>query len=57
MPSQRLTLEKIEHNEGMDFLLADAVIAIHGWDNREFSLTDFEKRRLAVMEKMKNVLK
>lgn len=47
-------LQKLRENEGMDFLLADAIINIKGWDPTSFPQTDLEKRRLAVIEKLED---
>ena len=49
-----LLFGKLEQDEGMDFLLAEGIIAIEGWDPSGFPQTDLRERRSAVLRKRLN---
>lgn len=48
-------LDILIKNKEVDFFLTDAVIEILNWDPEDFPQTDLEKKRLAVIEKLKKI--
>jgi hypothetical protein len=46
-------IEKLEKDEEMDFLLAEGIIDIEGWNPAEFSKTDLKERRTVVLQRAK----
>lgn len=44
---------KLAENKGLDFLLADAVIEIAGWNREQFPATDLKERSRMVLERLK----
>jgi hypothetical protein len=44
--------EKVRKNEGLDFILAIAIVQIRKWDSEKFPFTDMTEYRKLVLEKL-----